>query len=437
MNIYFESYGCTLNSGEARQMEEIALGLDHHVTSDLEDSDLIVFLTCTVIEPTEQKMLRRLKVLNSTGKHLVVSGCMAAVQPDRLTALAPSAVLIPTPRQVEGFQRYIHSIDTGDLPGGFDDQKSVPSNLDLSRDSTDISAGVPIAEGCLGECAYCITRHARGSLRSIPHDEILTDIQNELTKGAREIRLTAQDTGAYGLDTPEGVRLPELLRKICELSPETKDAEGFKVRVGMMNPNFVMPVLDELINAFSNPRIFSFLHLPVQSGSDDILKVMGRKYDINDFKKIVTSFREAVPGLTLSTDIIIGFPGESELDFEKTRKVLEDLRPNIVNLTRFSERPGTAASNMPGKLHGRTIKARSRELTELCRAISTKANKEYENQELTVLATECDIGRYKETSLARTDAYKPVVIDQKLELGNTYRVKITSVTEAYLMGELL
>jgi tRNA A37 methylthiotransferase MiaB len=164
---------------------------------------------------------------------------------------------------------------------------------------------------------------------------------------------------------------------------------------------------------------------------------MGRDYQVEEFKDVVVKFREAVPDLTLSTDVITGFPGESEEDHLKTVELLETLRPNIVNITRFSERPGTPAVELPGKVHGRTSKARSRELTELCQKISLKLNKELIGTTRQVLATERNIGQYQDTTLARTPSYRPVVIDRELQLGKFYQVRIESVTEAYLRGKLI
>jgi tRNA A37 methylthiotransferase MiaB len=144
-----------------------------------------------------------------------------------------------------------------------------------------------------------------------------------------------------------------------------------------------------------------------------------------------------VPELTLSTDVIAGFPGEEEADFDQTCSLLEELRPNIVNITRYSERPGTPSVKMSGKLHGRTSKARSRKLTELCAKISLDLNEQLVGNEFDVLASEKNIGGYEKTTLTRTDSYRPVVVNEELELGKRYKVKITSATEAYLKGNIV
>jgi MiaB-like tRNA modifying enzyme len=429
MKFYFESYGCTLNSGETRLMQEAAVASGHEVATDIDKSDTVVVATCTVIEPTELKILRRLVFLKESGKKLVVTGCMPAVQADRIRERVPEAVMLPTPGQVEAFKEYISNIP----PASASDEK-----LDsLNQYKNDVSVAVPIAEGCIGKCAYCITRLARENLHSYAPDQIIDDIKNVLNAGAREIRLTAQDIATYGMDLNDSSKLPELLKDISNIKLEAADDINFKVRVGMMNPNTLLPVLDELIEEYKSPRIFKFLHLPVQSGSNKILKAMNRQYEVELFFDIVNRFREEIPNLTLSTDVIVGFPGESEDDHQQTINMLKEIKPNIVNITRFSERQGTPSEKMNGKLHGRMIKGRSRELTELYQMISKKQNNILIDKKYETLATESNIGKYSNTTLVRTLEYRPVVVDKELELGKNYIIKIKSSTEAYLRGELL
>jgi MiaB-like tRNA modifying enzyme len=428
MNIYFETYGCTLNSGEAQKMMSAADSAGHTIVPSENSADMVVLLTCTVIEPTELKILRRLQSIKSSQTKIVVSGCMAAVQKENIKAAAPGAVIIPTPGQVEAFADFLRTIEPE-----VERSSHVGTEKKYLKDA---SAPVPIAEGCMGSCTYCITRLARGELRSYHEREILSEIEDAVGEGACEIRLTAQDSALYGADTADGFRFPELLDKISNLKIKQAGGNDFKVRVGMMNPDSVEPHLDQLIEVYLHPRVFKFLHLPVQSGSAEILKTMGRKYTSEQFTSIVERFRIAHPGMTLSTDIIAGFPGESMDDHKASLDLLERIRPDIVNVTRFSARPGTPAESMADKLHGRDIKARSRELTGLSSKISLEKNEALVGKKTEVMATERDIGQYKNTTLTRTAEYKPVVINQALELGQLYRVEIVTATSAYLKAEV-
>ena len=198
-----------------------------------------------------------------------------------------------------------------------------------------IAAPISIAEGCRLSCSYCITSIARGSLKSYPINEIKKDIENALEQDCKEIQITAQDTAAYGLDF--GKNLGELLTKISNINSE------FRIRVGMMNPYHVKNNLDSILNGFDSSKIYKFLHLPVQSGDNEILKKMNRKYEIDDFYNIVKKFRKKYPEITISTDIIVGFPTENDEQFERSIKLVSKTKPDITNITRYSARPFTKA----------------------------------------------------------------------------------------------
>ena len=285
---------------------------------------------------------------------------------------------------------------------------------------------VPISQGCLGTCTYCITRQARGSLASYPPDDILHLVRTALASGYTEIRLTSQDTAIYGLD--KGTSLPVLLGT---MATPGKGYGDFRIRVGMMNPRGTLPILDDLIRSFTSPRIYSFLHMPVQSGDDAILSSMGRGYTVEDVKTILGAFRDAIPDLTFSTDIITGFPGETDDSFRVTMDLVEELRPDIVNITRYSERPGTRAATLGGQVHGRTSKERSRRLTELRFRISAEIHAGFLGKQLHVLATERGRGG---TTLCRDDRYRSVAIREQLPLGRWYSVEIVDSTDVYLLG---
>jgi MiaB/RimO family radical SAM methylthiotransferase len=256
MNIYVETYGCTANKSD----EALLLGLlqqkGHQITPDISNADVLILLTCTVIGTTEQRMLSRLQVFQKTQKRIIVTGCMPAVQKDLLLSVAPHASLLPS-----RYIQYINDIINGDTPAFVEMKKTtLPKYYDTTL------APILIAEGCSLSCSYCITHFARGSLRSYPAGEIITDVCNALKQGCREIQLTAQDTASYGLDT--GTNLGALLKR-------TSSLDGvFRIRVGMMNPTTLQQNFGSILPAYQHPNIYKFLHLPVQSGDDDILQKM-------------------------------------------------------------------------------------------------------------------------------------------------------------------
>jgi len=419
MRFYFESYGCTMNQGEARIMQDALEKSGHSIVDDIDHSDALVLVTCTVIETTELRMMRRLNTFSKTGKPVVVAGCMASVQKDDILASNPNAILL-TPQAIDDIGKIAEKLSVEEPRI----KKEIIETGTSTKKTTD--AIIPISSGCLGSCSYCITRIARGELRSCPPEFLIKSMRKAMGEGYKEIRLTSQDTAAYGADI--NCDLPSLLTKIKNLDGE------FRVRVGMMNPENVLPILQDVIEAYKDQRIYKFLHIPVQSGSKKILKKMGRKYTIDDFLQVVKEFREAFLDITISTDIIVGFPGESEEDFLDSAELIKSLKPNILNITRFSPRPKTEAMNMEDKIPSRIAKERSRELTKIHEDISREINKEFVDRKERILITEP--GK-NDTMMGRTDTYKPVVVEDEVQVGDFVDVEITEARDIYLKGRVL
>jgi threonylcarbamoyladenosine tRNA methylthiotransferase CDKAL1 len=375
--VYIETYGCRYNFGDTAKLSEILKHKDCTIVGSEEHADAVIINTCTVVSTTERRMLRRLSEFRD--RELYVTGCMPMVQREAIMAVcAPS--IIP-PQSIHECYRSIGSV--GADPVGI----------------------VQIAQGCKGNCTYCITRIARGPLRSFPVQDILAQMKAFIRQGTAEIQLTAQDVSVWGQDT--GSSLAHLLDK-CAGIPGT-----FYLRVGMMNPATMLPVLDDLVEAFAHEKIFKFIHIPVQSGSDRILKDMGRGYSCDDFEQIVAAFRKKHPTITLATDMIVGFPGETLRDFQKSLALLDRIRPNKVNLTRFSRRPFT------GPFHGKEIldaikKDRSRIMNSHVGQIYHSINAPLIGKELQFIVTE----RIRKGSvMVRTPSYLGIVLDEDLPLG--------------------
>lgn len=415
VKVYVEAYGCTQNYGEARLMQEALLGGGHTLTPTEADADAHVLVTCTVVETTERKMARRLTELAAYEKPFVVAGCMAAAQRDRVRALVPRAKLLP-PRK---WPEIVGLIGAGTACG--DRAAEIESTSFGWRDAI-----VPIAQGCAGRCTYCITRVARGRVASYAVHSIVEQVKRHAERGVREIKLTGQDTAAFGLDS--GTNLAALLRAIAVIP------DDFRVRVGMADPLTVYPIQEELVAAYESEKVFKFLHLPVQSGDDEILASMKRQYTVFEFEQIVHRFRRAFPEVMLSTDVIVGFPGESEAQFEATMALIRRVRPDIVNVTRFSPREATPAAAMPGRIVGWKVKERSRQLTRLRFQIAREVNERFVGREATVLVTEP--GK-PGTVLARTPEYRQVVLREPAAIGEFLRVKIDGARPTDLSGHLL
>jgi MiaB-like tRNA modifying enzyme len=361
---------------------------------------------------TERRMLRRIRELrkNIGNRKLVVAGCMPTLQSDLISKVAPDSLLFGT-------------YEYDNIPDALIDdehQDTLTPVYPMHRPGIGI---IPLSTGCLGECAYCIVRLIKGELHSYPPEQIIGEVEIFKERGAHEVWLTSQDLANYGIDRGNRM-LPWLLASIMEV------AGGMKIRLGMMNPANVIPMLDSLIEVYEDPRIYKFAHIPVQSGSDRVLSKMGRPYSSEDWRDIVKALRSRFPRFTISTDIIVGFPSENEDDFHSTLSLIEEVGPDIVNLSRYEHRPGTPASRMKS-LQGSEVKRRSREASRVISRITRNANEDWVGWRGGVLVSE--VGS-RGGHVGRNDFYKPIILGEEVEIGSTVNATITGANENYLIG---
>lgn len=352
--IFSSVYGCPSNIADC----EMAMGLLKESGFEAADSpqkaDANIIFTCIVKTPTEHRMMTLIKELADTGKPLIVAGCMPKTSQRTLEKTSPDATLLG-PDSIEHIVDAVRAALDGKRVVFVGDGRKTKPGLPRIRRKKDVGI-VPISIGCMSNCSYCAVKLARGKLKSYPADNIVQDVEGLVNDGCTEIWLTSQDNGCYGMDV--GTNLAELLKSVCSI-----DAD-FQIRVGMMNPIHIQSFLDELIDAYKDEKIMKFLHIPVQTGSDRILRMMNRGYTVDDFKKIIFSFKKEFPDLFLATDIIVGFPGETQLDFEKTLHLLERIQPQKVNISKFGARSGTEAAKME-QIDVKTISERSRMLHDI------------------------------------------------------------------------
>lgn len=406
MKVYLEAYGCTLNFTETSMVAEAYRRSGYEIVEDPEIADIIVVGSCIVIEHTERKILRRIKKFESTNKRVYVIGCMPSGRKDLLSNL--NVIPIPSTELEKRYEELGLEVNPYDC---------VPK---LDR----VDIGVPISQGCLGNCSYCITKLARGNLRSRSIDYILNYVRQAIKLGYREIRLTAQDTGDYGKDI--GTDISTLIKSVAAIDGD------FRIRVGMMSPQ-KESIFSRILDAFENEKVYKFFHLPVQSGDDEVLQDMNRRYSVEDFVKNVEMIRERFEHFTLSTDIIVGYPTETEESFRKTVELIEYTSPDIINITRFSARPGTKAYSYK-ELPGRIVKKRSRTLTKLSIEIGLRNNLKLFGKSFEILIVEN--GKENGNLVGRTNFYRPVVIkNERFKIGEFSRALIVGVTPHYLIGK--
>ena len=415
MKFYIETYGCTANLGNSQDLAR-ALQEMGHIPSTLQEADAVIVNTCAVTEKTERKVLRRLSLLQ--GERLIVAGCLCVAVPESISGISYRERLGLLNRSSAAGISDLFNNELLQAPS-----RDVPSNAPSPL--ADLCAVVNVAEGCNGSCSYCIVTKARGKLLSRSLEDVFAEVENLAASGAAEVQISAQDTAAYGSDI--GANLGQLLEKLAAIPGD------FRLRVGMMNPNSALLIKDQLLMAYQSPKIYRFLHIPVQSGSRKILQSMGRRYSAADFLELVRAFRSVHPEITIITDVIVGFPGETDGDFVETMDLIKRLQPDKVNITRFSARPGTAAAlkyDMPDRIK----KDRSREMTGLWLKIAAERNQRYEGQVLEARITER--GR-DATMKARAENYLGIVVKGRPKLGSIVLVQVTDSNPFYVSGHFV
>jgi len=418
MRYFVESYGCTMNYGEGGAISDIMKDMGYSPADSVDDADIVILNTCTVVDTTEKRMIDRISELKQMKKEIIVTGCMAKVQRSRISIRLPDSIILPPgsydalPEMV--MSKYGRTVCDDRIPQG-----GKGTNNDTGP------AIIPIAQGCLGKCTYCITRYARGTLASYPKEDIFEQFKKAISDGCKEIFITAQDTACYGFDI--NYSLPELIRELLTIPGE------YRIRIGMMNPDSLEKMIDPLMDVMSDERVYRFIHVPVQSGSDRILNAMGRRYTSSQFCDMVERMRAVHKDVSISTDIITGFPGETDDDHKMSVDLIRKISPDTVNVTRFSPRPGTEASLMDDRIHGRTGKERSREIT------STKSNEAMErNKGLIGKVSRVLVTEYGKdgTMIARTGNYRPVIISSEHKIGEFLDVVITDCEPTHLFGRV-
>ena len=421
--IYIETYGCAVNKGDSEIMKGLLKEAGFSLAKP-EEAEIGIINTCVVKESTEKRMIHRIKTLEEIfGNKLIVAGCMPLTEYGKLKKLTSASFL--GAKSVNRIVEVVRSVKMGKrieiLEGN-----GIKLCKPRVRENPVIGI-VQISEGCLSKCSFCITKYARGNLISYPAEKIVSEIKAAKKSGCKEFWITSQDNGCYGFDS--GTNLPELLKRVL------KEVKGkYFIRTGMMNPQHVKKILGGLLDVYKDERVFKFLHIPVQSGSDSVLRRMKRGYKVKEFAQIVKRFRKEFPEITVWTDMIVGFPGETEREFSKSLELLKEIKSDFTNISRFSSMRGTEASEMK-QLPSEIKKERSRKMFELTNKISLEQNEKWLNWSGKILLDEYN--KAKRTWIGRNFAYKPVVIKGKHSRGEFVNVKIIKAEKTHLFGKVV
>jgi threonylcarbamoyladenosine tRNA methylthiotransferase CDKAL1 len=417
--IFVEAYGCSASFADSEMISGLIVNGGHTLATSASESDLNLIVTCSVKDSTANKMMHRIKSLKT--KPLIVAGCLPKAEKDNVEKFADNASLLG-PNSLGKTLDVINATLMGKKQIALED--SDLSKVGLPKVRLNAAVGiVEIASGCMSECTFCQTKLAKGDLSSYRLGDIVRQVQTEIKEGCKEVWLTSTDNGCYGLDI--GTDLPTLVNAVSEIQ------EDFMIRVGMMNPMYMPRIKQNLIKSYDNEKVFKFLHIPVQSGSDKVLNDMKRGHTSQTFREIVNKTKEKFGNFTISTDIIVGFPSETEEDFQKTITLLDETKPDVVNLSKYSARPGTDAAELK-QIDAAEIKRRSKVIFEQINKISLESNKNWIGWKGRVLFDE----NTEEGIKGRNYAYKPISVEEKVNIGQSHIVEITKATRKRLIGKI-
>ncbi len=430
--IYVKNYGCSHNASDAEYMAGLLHEHGYAVVGERDRGSAALWLvnSCTVKNPSEQHLDSDLRRALELGVPVVVSGCVPQAEP---TLHSLSRVSLIGVEQIDRVVDVVRSTLEGNVVRLVGRRAARPS-LDLPKIRRNALVEIiPINTGCLGSCTYCKTVYARGRLGSYEPAAIVARARSALADGVKEIWLTSEDSGAYGRDL--GTSLPELLRALLAVIPP--DA---MLRVGMTNPPYILEHLDAICELLNHPRCYAFLHVPIQSASDAVLGAMRREYTAADFRAVADALLAKVPGVTLATDVICGFPGETEEDHQKTLRLLRHYRLPVVNISQFYSRPKTPAARLE-KLPTHVVKERTREASARFRSYATHAHLLGAEVRALVTDTNASSGggaRHELVLVAHTKAYVQLHLEMDEALmGCTVLARVVEVHKFHVVGVLI
>jgi MiaB-like tRNA modifying enzyme len=433
-SFYIETYGCTSNKADSYIISNI-LKKSNYTENSLENAQFVIINTCGVKEQTENKIKARLENLHQkyqhySKKYILIAGCLPHIAPnyiDIIKSLIPSFAAIIDLNKIMKLPQIFQEIKKGKRNLVFKSKKTIDKSKNfIDHPPEKITGIIPISEGCLGSCTYCCVKNARGKLNCYNSQSIIQNIEYQLKQGIKQIYLTSQDCSTYNYDN---INLADLITKIISLDYK------FFLRVGMINPSFLIEEIEQLLSIYNTSKVYNFLHIPIQSGSNKILSKMQRKYLISDIIDSIGLLRNRFKYITVSTDIICGFPGETEYDFLRTINLIKWLKPEILNISKFTPRPGTKAKHMK-QLDTKIIKDRSVRLSNLFRNSLYNMNKDWMNWEGEVLVLHG--GSKPNQAFGRNFAYKNIIIENfKGKYGEFIKVKINQVNGFNLYGKII
>ncbi len=419
MQVHFQTLGCRLTEAELESWARQFRQQGDSVATDIEHADLVVVNTCAVTEEAVRKsrrLIRRAQRCNPQAK-LVVSGCYASLNPDESSSL-PGVDLLVENRDKEKLPQLVaEKITIPAMPL----IATEPGENPLFRRGRQ-RAFIKVQDGCRYRCTYCIVTEARGEERSRPLMEIIDEINELHAQGVQEAVITGVHLGGYGSDLD--VDLSELVSAILEQTTIPR------LRLGSLEP---WDIPDGFWDLFNNKRLMPHLHLPLQSGADSVLRRMARRCKTAEFQQLVADAQQQAPGLNITTDIIVGFPGESDAEWLQTMEFLRQFQFSHMHIFSYSPRPGTRAAELPSQVDDATKRLRSRELHQLMSEMKNSSLEAALNHSVEVLVESKNTDENSEWYAGYTPNYLrirfPAAEKESSMENRIVNVKITAVDQ--------
>jgi len=430
-NVAFHTLGCKVNQYETQAINGIFRNEGYDVVDFDEKADVYVINTCTVTNLSDRKsrqMIRKAKK-NNSDSIVVVVGCYAQTAPDEVAKI-PGVNLIIGTKERAMIPEYIKRIENGeeqinavnDIMGNrYFEELSVDSNIERTR------AFLKIQEGCSQFCSYCIIPYARGPIRSRKKAEVLLEARKMADAGFKEIVLTGIHVASYGKDTKES-SLMDIIKSVNEI-------EGIeRIRLGSIEPTTITEEFAQMAEKL--PKLCAHYHISLQSGCDATLRRMNRRYNTKEYEEVVQRLRAHIPDVAITTDVMVGFPGETEEEFNETYNFLKKIKLYQLHVFKFSPRKGTPAAKFENQISPEVKDIRSKLLINLSKENIFSFNLRHEGLTVPIIV-EQNFGDSKELMEGMTSNYIKVVVkaDETLT-GKIVNVKLIRAVEDYILGEL-
>lgn len=426
--IFVRTFGCSHNVSDSEFMMGLLIKYGYTLVGSLEESDLCIFNSCTVKNPSQDAAVNLVVRAESLGKKIVVTGCVP--QADQSIPMFAKASMLGV-GNIDSIVHVVEQTLNGNrtvLVGKSSNLPDIVSMPKIRRNK--FVEIIAVSTGCLGQCTYCKTKHARGDLGSYSVLDVVARVKIAIAEGVSQIWLTSEDLGAYGLDI--GSNIVELLHAVLA---EIERHPQIMLRMGMTNPPYMLEHAEAVATILSHPQVFEFLHVPVQSGSNSVLLDMKREYTREDFETLVEILQERLEHITIATDVICGFPGESDEDHNETISLIEKYKFPVINISQFYPRPGTPAARMQ-KISTKVAKSRSLHVTRLFESYTE--NDHFLNSTVNVWF---DLIEPTGQIFGHTKNYTKVIIERgpgvEIEQGSQRLVKIVSIHKWDIRGVLV